>query len=121
MSRKVLLVDDTKTVLMFEMMMLRGTGVVVETAQSGIEALEKMDVQKPDVILLDIMMPEMNGIEFCRRVRSSDRFSDIPIIIVTTKSDADLREMAFKAGCNDYVTKPLTKTELLSKLNAYFT
>lgn len=119
MNPTVLLVDDTKTVLMFEKMLLAGTGFNIDMAQSGMQALEKLDERKPDIILLDIMMPGMNGIEFCRRVRESERFSDIPIIIVTTKGEDEIRQLAFAAGCNDFITKPLTKTELLEKINEH--
>jgi CheY-like chemotaxis protein len=119
MSANVLLVDDTKEILIFVMMMLNDTGLNIDTAQPGLQALERLDENILDLIVLDIMMPEMNGIEFCQRVRASERFADIPIIIATTKGDDEMRKLAFEAGCIGFVTKPLDKTELLSKINEH--
>jgi PleD family two-component response regulator len=116
MKKHILLVDDTQTVLMSEKLMLRSEDYDISIAVNGMDALEKMDDNRPDLILLDIKMPEMNGIEFCRRVKSNAKTSDIPIIMVTTKGEAEMVKAAFSAGCNDYITKPITKLQLLTKV-----
>lgn len=119
MSKKILLVDDTETVLLFEKTMLRGSGVELRTAKNGIKALEAVAEERPDLILLDIMMPELNGIQVCEKLKSDPETKDIPIVMVTTKGEPEMVEQAFKAGCDDYITKPLDKMELLSKVNTY--
>lgn len=117
--KKILLVDDTETVLMFEKMMLKSTGHNVETAPNGKKALELVGRSRPDLILLDIMMPELNGIETCRRLKADITTKDIPVVMVTTKGEPHMVEQAFQAGCNDYITKPVDKMELLGKVKTY--
>ena len=119
MKKHILLVDDTKTVLMSQKMMLGSKDYDITIAVNGMDALEKMDERRPDLILLDIMMPEMNGIEFCRRVKNNPKTNDIPIIMVTTKGEAEKVEEAFSAGCNDYMTKPIHKLQLLTKVRNF--
>ena len=116
MKKKVLLVDDTKTVIMSEKMMLMGQGFEVDIAGNGLEAIDKVASFNPDVILMDIMMPQLNGIEACQRIKSNPETKDIPIIMVTTKGEREKVEAAFAAGCNDYVTKPINKLQLLTKI-----
>jgi two-component system, OmpR family, alkaline phosphatase synthesis response regulator PhoP len=119
MSRRILLVDDTETVLMFEKMMLKSTGHNIETAVNGQKAIEAVAKSRPDLILLDIMMPELNGIEACRHLKSDRATKDIPIVMVTTKGEPEMVEQAFEAGCNDFITKPVDKMELLGKVKTY--
>ena len=113
------LVDDTDTVLLFEKTMLRELPVEVRTARNGREALDAVAAARPDVILLDIMMPEMDGIEVCRRLKEGADTADIPIVMVTTKGEPEMIERAFQAGCDDYITKPIDKIELLSKVKVF--
>jgi CheY-like chemotaxis protein len=119
MSKRILLVDDTDTVLLFEKMILRGSGIELRTAKNGLIALEEVAKEHPDLILLDIMMPELNGIEVCQKLKADPDTKEIPIIMVTTKGEPKMVEQAFRAGCDDYITKPLDKVELLSKVNTY--
>jgi CheY-like chemotaxis protein len=72
-----------------------------------------------DLILLDIIMPEMDGIEMCRKIKGDPTTKEIPIIMVTTKGEPDKVEQAFLAGCDDYVTKPIDKVELIDKVKKY--
>jgi CheY-like chemotaxis protein len=120
MKKKVLLVDDTETVLMFERMLLRGSGFETEVARNGVQALEQVAKDRPDLILLDIMMPVMDGIETCRRLKSNPATKNIPVFIVTTKGADDMVEQAFEAGCDDFLTKPIDKLLLLKKMKSYF-
>ncbi len=116
MKHSVLLVDDTETVLMFEKMMLAAQGFDITVAKNGEEALVKVSEHKPDIILLDIQMPKMDGIEACRHLKANPSTRDIPVVMVTTKGQPDKVEASFMAGCNDYLTKPIDKIELLSKV-----
>jgi len=116
MGSKVLIVDDTETMRLYEQMLLAGQGYELELAENGVQALDKIKANKPNLVLLDIMMPEMDGIECCRQIKSDDGTRDIKVVMVTTKSEYEKVKEAFAAGCDDYVTKPINRVELLSKL-----
>ena len=118
-ARNILLVDDTETVLMFEKMMLNGSGFRLRTARNGNEALSSVASNRPDLILMDIMMPELDGIETCRRLKGDPGTKDIPVVMVTTKGESNMVERAFEAGCDDYITKPIDKMELIAKVNTH--
>jgi CheY-like chemotaxis protein len=117
--KKILLVDDSATVIMMEKMMLAGGGYDIVVARDGEEGVEKALSEKPDLILLDVVMPKMDGIEACRRIRAQHGTKSIPIIMVTTRSEAGNVETAYKNGCNDYINKPLNNAELLAKVRSY--
>ena len=85
-------------------------------ARNGREAIAKARVELPDLILMDVVMPSMTGIEACKAIRASQVTQAIPIILVTTRGDGDSVEAGFASGCNDYVTKPINGPELLGKL-----
>ena len=120
MSRKrILLVDDAKTSIMMEQMILsRGTYEFL-TAQDGLEAVDMAVRELPDLILMDIMMPKMDGLEACRQLKERDETREIPIIMVTTRGEAESVEKGFKSGCCDYVAKPINSNELLSKVRKH--
>ena len=113
---KILLVDDSLTVLALERLLLRDEHVELSTASNGRQALEVARRTQPDLILLDVVMPEMDGIECCRQLRASPATRAIKIIMVTTKGNPAMVEAAYKAGCNDFVTKPIDKLDLLTKI-----
>ena len=117
MANKVLIVDDTETMRLAEQMMLAGEGYEIDVAHDGIDAIDKIALKRPDLVLLDIMMPRMDGIECCRRIKTDDRLKDIKVVIVTTKSEYERVKEAFAAGCDDYITKPIDKNELIAKLH----
>jgi len=116
MSKRILLVDDSLTVLTFERMMLAGEGFELETASSGSEALQKVEAKPSDLVLLDIMLPGIDGVETCRQLKENPTTRHIPVIMVTTKGESANVERAFAAGCDDYLTKPLDKLELITKV-----
>jgi len=119
-TRKVILVvDDTETVLIFTKMMLAGQAAEVVVARNGMEALKRVEEQTPDLILMDIMMPELDGVETCRRLKGDPRTGGIPVVMVTTKGNPEKVEEAFAAGCDDYLTKPFGKLDLLAKVRRY--
>jgi CheY-like chemotaxis protein len=114
--KKVLLVDDTETVLLFEKILFRGFGFEVSMARNGLQALEAVKESEPDLIILDIMMPELNGIETCQRLKSDPNTQHVPIFMMTTRGEENMVEEAYAAGCDEYLTKPIDKFELLAKL-----
>ena len=116
MNRKVLLVDDSNTVLMMERMILAKGPFDVVTARDGVEAIAKSKSEMPDVILLDVMMPNLDGLSACAAIRAQPETAGIPIIMVTTRGEEHNIETAFRNGCTDYVTKPINGLELMSKL-----
>ena len=119
MSRKkILLVDDSATTLMMEQLMLRGQAYRIVTARNGREAVAAARNEKPDLILLDVVMPEMNGFEACRRIRQEES-AQMPIIMVTPSDEEQHVQSSFRSGCSDYITKPINRMELLSKVRGY--
>lgn len=115
-QKKILLVDDSTTTLFMEKMLLESSPFELLTAQDGREAVEKARRERPDLILLDVIMPNMDGFETCRLLRADEATSQTPIIMVTTRGEESHMETGFAAGCNDYVTKPINGTELLTKV-----
>jgi len=120
MKKKVLLVDDSNTVLMMEKMILNKGPFEIVTARDGVEAIAKSKSELPDVILLDVMMPNLDGLSACAAIRSQPETCGIPIIMVTTRGEEQSIETAFRNGCTDYVTKPINGVELLAKLQNLF-
>jgi len=117
MKKKVLLVDDSNTVLLMEKMILAKGPFEIIVARDGIEGIEKAKSEQPDVILLDVMMPRLDGLSACAVLRSDAATAHIPVIMVTTRAEEANIETAFRNGCTDYVTKPINGLELLAKLN----
>ena len=117
-KKKILLVDDSSTALMIERMLLGGATYAIVTARDGREAVAKATEEKPDLILMDVVMPHMTGIEACRALRDCAATRAIPIILVTTRGESENVEKGFASGCNDYVTKPINGLELLAKIRS---
>ncbi len=117
MQIKALIVDDMRTIRFYEKKLLEEMGYDVEEATNGIEALEKMATIRPDLVLMDIVMPEMGGIECCRRIKSNPMLRKTKIIMVSSKNEYTQVDEAFKVGCDDYVIKPIQQGELVRKLN----
>jgi len=117
MKKKVLLVDDSSTVLLMEKMILAKGPYEVVTARDGVEGVAKAKSEQPDVILLDVMMPNLDGLSACAAIRADEATAHIPIVMVTTRGEEHNIETAFRNGCTDYVTKPINGLELLTKLH----
>ena len=111
MKKVLLLVDDTLTVRMFEKLALGDTYDYVE-AVNGKLALEMAEAKQPDLILLDVTMPELNGIDTLRELKARGTTRDIPVIMVTTKSEEDVKTQCVTLGCAAFVTKPIDREEL---------
>lgn len=114
--KKILMVDDAATILMMERMFLSKEPYDLITANDGQEAVEKAESEAPDLILMDVVMPKMDGFEAVQKIRENEATKSIPIIMVTTRGEEKNMEKGFKSGCNDYVTKPISSSELLTKI-----
>jgi CheY-like chemotaxis protein len=114
--KKILTVDDSNMILMMEKMILNQGPYELVTASDGADAVETALAEHPDLILMDVVMPKMDGIEACRQLRSHEATKKTPIIMVTTRGESENVDLAYKAGCTDYVTKPIDGPDLLSKI-----
>lgn len=110
-----LVVDDESNILRFVRANLRASGYEVASATTGQEALAQFETAKPNVIVLDVMLPDIDGFEVCHRIRST---SDVPIIMITAKDDIQDAVEGLNAGADDYITKPFAVEELLARINA---
>jgi len=115
-QKKILLVDDSETVLMMERMILQKESYQVVMARDGQEGIAKAMEVKPDLILMDIVMPNMNGFEAVKWLRQREETKSVPIVMVTTKAEMESMEAGYVSGCNDYVIKPIDSLELLTKV-----
>ena len=115
MARKVLVVDDEKLIVKGIRFSLEQEGMEVDSAYDGEEALELAEQNEYDIILLDVMLPEMSGFEVCRSIRE---FSDVPIIMLTAKDDDMDKILGLEYGADDYITKPFNILELKARIKA---
>lgn len=118
MPEKILVVDDDIDSLKLIGLMLQRHGYEVSAANAGQQAISKASVEHPDLIILDVMMPDMNGYEVCRRLRANTETQGIPIIMFTAKTLIDDKVAGFEAGADDYLTKPTHPAELASRVRA---
>ncbi len=116
MMARILLADDDATILGFVQMVLESKGYQVLTARNGNEALEVFFNQTPDLVLLDIMMPQVNGMDVCQRIRASAPL--VPVIFLTAKQQVQDLVSGFDSGADDYITKPFNRHELLARVQA---
>ena len=116
---KVLLVDDIRLFLEIEQTLLNRPDITIFTATSGEEALAIHERENVDVILLDLLMPGMDGEKVCQYIRADKKLKGVSIIMVTTSTSPEDIERCIKAGANDYIVKPINPTELLTKFQRY--
>ena len=116
MRKKILVADDSNTALMMERTLLAKSAYDVVIARDGREAVKQALQENPDLIILDVVMPCMDGFEACRELRRLEATREIPVIMVTTRGGGDDMENGYEVGCNDYVTKPIHGPELQSKV-----
>ncbi|HWQ46870.1 MAG TPA: response regulator [Longilinea sp.] len=125
MTSTILVVDDEISGIETIMAILEGQGYQLESAANGYEALERAEQLTPDLILLDVMMPGMDGFEVCRQMRNSHRLAEVPIIILTALDDRTAMLHGLEAGADDFLTKPVDRQELrarirtITRLNRY--
>jgi two-component system sensor histidine kinase/response regulator len=116
---EILIVDDTPEQIEMAMLVLKSNNYKVRIATKGETALRLLEKQKPDLILLDIFMPEIDGFELCRIIKNNDAFKNIPVIFLTSSDDEQSIKRGFESGAQDYVTKPFNTTELLARVNTH--
>jgi len=117
--RKILLVDDSETILMMEQMILQKESYEVVIARDGEEGIAKAVKTKPDLILMDLGMPVMDGWEATRKIKANSELRHIPIIAVTSHAMVGDEIQAREAGCDDYVPKPIDENELIRKIKKF--
>lgn len=118
-SARILIVDDTIKNIQVLGSVLKEQGYHLSVAQNGLEAIEILEDSNPDLILMDIMMPKMDGYEACRRIKENPATKDIPLIFLTAKTESTDIVQGFEMGGVDYVTKPFNQAELLSRVGAH--
>ena len=117
--QKILLVDDSKTELHFLSDLLAKRGFRVRTAENGEEAMCRLGEDKPDLILMDVVMPGQNGFQLTRSITRDPRFSDVPVIMCTSKNQETDRVWGMRQGARDYIVKPVDADELMTKIHAF--
>ena len=118
MSRKILIADDEPSIVTAVEFLLRREGYELSVARDGSEALERIESFRPDLIILDVMMPQKSGYEICKRVREREDWRDIRIIVLSAKGrDAEVAK-GLAMGADVYITKPFSTRELMSRVRA---
>ena len=117
--RKILLVDDSKTELHYLSEMLVKRGYQVRTAENGEEALKRLAEEKPDLILMDVVMPGQNGFQLTRAITRDPRFTNVPVIMCTSKNQETDKVWGMRQGARDYIVKPVDADELVAKIKAF--
>ena len=113
---KILVVDDSKTELHYLFELLTKRGYSVRTAASGDEAMRRLSEDKPDLILMDVVMPGQNGFQLTRNITRDPRYADVPVIMCTSKNQETDRVWGLRQGAKDYVVKPVKPEELMAKI-----
>jgi twitching motility two-component system response regulator PilH len=116
--QKVLIVDDSKTEIMYLSELLIKNGFSVRSAENADDAFKKLAEEKPELILMDVVMPGQNGFQLTRAISRDPSFSDVPIIMCTSKNLETDRVWGMRQGARDYITKPVDANELLAKIKA---
>lgn len=119
MRKKILVVDDSATAIMWQRMILKSGPYDIVTASDGQAGVEAAAAELPDLILMDVIMPRMNGFEACQAIRGAAATRHVPIIMVSTRSELANVEKGFASGCTEYITKPIDRNELLTKVKQF--
>jgi CheY-like chemotaxis protein len=118
--KKILLVEDSDTTrLTHRVMIAKRTGYTVITVANGREALKLVESEKPDLVLMDVMMPGMDGLEVCRRLRKQEATANIPIVLLTFRVGEESISEGYASGCTAYLKKPIATDELVSTLRQH--
>ena len=117
--QKILLVDDSRTELHHVAELLTKRGYTVRTAQNGEEAMRRLGEEKPDLILMDVVMPGQNGFQLTRAITRDPRFVDVPVIMCTSKNQETDKVWGMRQGARGYVVKPVDADDLIAKIRAF--
>ncbi|MFM1876765.1 MAG: hypothetical protein RL266_2502 [Bacteroidota bacterium] len=117
-QRKVLIVDDEPDIIELVTYILEKEGIQVVSARNGLEGIEVAEAEDPDLVILDVMMPDMDGIEVCNKLRSMPKFGSTLISFLTARSEDYSQIAGFEAGADDYITKPIRPKTLVARINA---
>jgi PleD family two-component response regulator len=116
---KILMVDDSPDNLRLLTAVLKRGGLVARPVTSGKQAIKAAEVDPPDLVLLDMRMPEMSGLDVCRRFKQDERLRDIPIIFISGLQSSDDKVEGFRAGAADFVSKPIVEEEVLARVTTH--
>lgn len=119
-AKKILIVEDERDILQLVKMYLEKEGFRALTASTGSEGLKLARTEKPDLLILDLMLPEMDGLEVCKRLRSAPETAMLPIIMLTAKAEESDTVIGLELGADDYVTKPFSPKALIARVKAMF-
>ncbi len=114
---RIFVIDDDPELLMMVGMILRRAGHDAVLANDSVEGSDRVIAEKPDLLILDLMMPHMSGFDVCRKIRAIDAMDDLPIMILTARIQEADREAAFASGATDYMTKPITSRQLTARID----
>ena len=117
--QKILVVDDSKTELHHLSDLLGKRGYTVRTAENGDEAMRRLAEDKPDLILMDVVMPGQNGFQLTRSITRDPRYADVPVIMCTSKSQETDKVWGMRQGARDYIVKPVHADELIAKIKVF--
>jgi twitching motility two-component system response regulator PilH len=117
--QKILLVDDSKTELHYLSDLLEKRGYSVRLAHDGDEAMRRLTEETPDLILMDVVMPGLNGFQLTRAITRDPRYANVPVIMCTSKSQETDKVWGMRQGARDYIVKPVDPTELMNKIQAF--
>ena len=118
MTQTILVIDDDFDTLTLIGLTLQRRGFVVMKAQSGPEALERLHTELPDLVIADVMMPQMDGYEVCRSIKANPRTAHLPVVMLTAKAQTSAQIEGFRAGAIDYITKPVHPQDLVARISA---
>jgi len=118
-SKRILAVDDEPHILKLVSFSLRAKGFDVLEATDGLSAIEIAETEQPDLILMDVMMPALDGYEACRRIKANPKTAHIPVVMLTAKTQVAEQKAGLDAGALDYVCKPFTPKDLVAQVNGF--
>jgi len=119
-QKKIIIIDDEPSVGTLLQINLKQKGYSVATAESGVEGIAKAEAEQFNLIILDVALPGMNGIEICRTFREIENYTEVPIVMISSRSDNLTIEQTRCAGASDYLVKPFTFEELIQKIEDNF-
>jgi two-component system alkaline phosphatase synthesis response regulator PhoP len=120
MSKKIILIEDDQDINHLVTHYLTKEGYVIKSSQDGIRGLQLVKQEKPDLVILDLMLPEMDGLEVCKRLRTDPKTAALPIIMLTAKAEESDKIVGLELGADDYMTKPFSPKELVARIKALF-